>query len=144
MNNSNKRGKQLNTFGDAVPQKQSRRQKMVASQIQQMLSMFILKTLKDPRIGPITITHVDISADFSLAKIFISMAEAETEGGIQESLQGLKSAGGFLKKKLASRLDMRKTPDLEFYEDKTLKKAYRLEKIFNEIKKDNKNEDENS
>ena len=142
MSNSNNRGKQLNTFGDAVPHKQSRRQKMVASQIQQKLSMFILKSLKDPRIGPITITHVEISADFSLAKIFISMAGEE--GEIQESLKGLKSAGGFLKKKLASNLDMRKTPDLAFYEDKTLKKAYRLEKIFDEIKKENNNEDENS
>ncbi|MDA3864684.1 MAG: 30S ribosome-binding factor RbfA [Deltaproteobacteria bacterium] len=142
MTDSKKRGKQLNTFGDAVPHKQSRRQKMVASQIQQILSMFILKSLKDPRIGPITITHVEISADFSLAKVFISMAAGE--GEIQKSLKGLKSAGGFLKKKLASSLDMRKTPDLAFYEDKTLKKAYKLEKIFDELKKDNKNEDENS
>ena len=83
----------------------------INEEIQRELSELI-RNLKDPRVQTIvSITHVDTTPDLRYSKIFISVLEENRQ---QEVLRGLKSAGGWLRRELGARLQLRYTPELVF------------------------------
>ncbi len=73
----------------------------------------IFRSLKDPRISPLTsIVRVEVTGDLSYAKVYIStMGDDATD---RETVKGLASAGGFIRRELGNRLKLRKTPELKF------------------------------
>ena len=90
----------------------------INEEIQRELSEQI-RNLKDPRVQTIvSITHVDTTPDLRYSKIFISVLEENRQ---QEVLRGLKSAGGWLRRELGARLQLRYTPELVFTLDDSLK-----------------------
>ena len=91
----------------------------INEEIQRELSSLI-RTLKDPRVqsGMVTITHVDTTSDLRYAKVHISVLEESREN---EAMKGLRSAGGWLRRELGSRLQLRYTPELVFTLDDSLK-----------------------
>ena len=90
----------------------------INEEIQRELSELI-RNLKDPRVQTIvSITHVDTTPDLRYSKIFISVLEENRQ---QEVLRGLKSAGGWLRRELGARLQLRYTPELVFTLDDSLK-----------------------
>lgn len=93
--------------------------------------MAILTELKDPRIRDVTVTHVEVSADMRQAKIHVSVMGDETKQNL--TLHGLKSAAGFLQSKVASRIDTRYTPRLEFLLDQGVKKSIEIARILREV-----------
>ena len=99
----------------------------ITSDIQRELASLI-RDLKDPRISQLlSIVKVDVSGDLSYAKIYVSAIEG-TEKTV-ESVKGLKSAAGYLRRELGARLTIRKTPELRFVEDDSIVQSAKISKI---------------
>ena len=100
------------------------RLRRVADQIQRELSDILRSELKDPRVGMITLTGVEVSPDFAHAKVFFtSLAEAAQRDEVRA---GLKRAGGFLRTMLGARLKIHNTPELHFVYDESVESGIRL------------------
>ncbi len=93
--------------------------------------MAILTELRDPRIQHVTVTSVEVSPDMRQAKVNISVMGDDTMQRL--SLQGLKSAAGFLQSKVAQRIETRYTPRLEFILDMGVKKSIALAEILGRV-----------
>lgn len=109
----------------------SRRTERIASLIQTELSEVVLKKLKDPRIGFITLTGVDMTPDLKLARVYYSVLGKEKEKG--QTQQALERAAGFLQHEIAEALKLRFTPKLTFHLDESLDEGMRIERILNEL-----------
>ena len=82
----------------------------------------ILRELKDPRIDPmLTVVRADLSGDMSYCKIYVSSFEGKEKA--EESVKGLKNAGGFIRRELFHRLKMRKSPELKFIADDSIARS---------------------
>jgi ribosome-binding factor A len=100
------------------------RLRRVADQIQRELSDILHSELKDPRVGMITLTGVEVSPDFAHAKVFFtSLAEAAQRDEVRA---GLKRASGFLRTMLGARLKIHNTPELHFVYDESVESGIRL------------------
>jgi len=100
------------------------RLRRVADQIQRELSDILRSELKDPRVGMITLTGVEVSPDFAHAKVFFtSLAEAAQRDEVRA---GLKRAGGFLRTMIGARLKIHNTPELHFVYDESVESGIRL------------------
>ena len=94
--------------------------------IQRDLSELIRLELRDPRVGMITITSVDVSPDMSHAKVFFTVLEKEK---LQQTLEGLSRSAGFLRSQLAKRIKMYTTPGLRFAFDESVERGDRLSRL---------------
>ncbi len=109
----------------------SRRQQQVGDQIHREISVLVQRELKDPRLGFVTITSVDISPDLRFAKVFYSvMGTSEEEKATQVALE---HAGGFLRHELAGRVDLRYVPDLSFRHDPSIAHGDRIAQLLASI-----------
>ncbi len=106
----------------------------VGEQIKKEISDILQRELKDPRIGFVTVTAVDMSGDLSQAKIFISVlgSEEQKEG----SLKAIASASGYIRSEIGKRIRLRHTPELIFTFDASIDYGYKIEKLFKEINQD--------
>lgn len=95
--------------------------------IRQVIGDAVASDLKDPRVGFVTVTDVRTSADLSHARVYVSvLGEAETR---TDSLDGLRSAHGYLQSRIARELHLKRTPTLEFTYDDTTDRAMRLDAL---------------
>jgi len=94
--------------------------------IQREVSDLIRLELRDPRVGMITITSVDVSPDITHAKIFFTMLDKEK---LPETLEGLGRSAGFLRAQLAKRIKMYTTPELRFVYDESVERGDRLSRL---------------
>ncbi len=79
----------------------------------------IIRTVKDPRVSSLTnIVKVDVSGDLSYAKVYVSTIEGEAAAA--ETVKGLRSAAGYIRRELGFRLKLRKTPELRFVADDSI------------------------
>ncbi|MGH3078540.1 MAG: 30S ribosome-binding factor RbfA [Gaiellaceae bacterium] len=108
----------------------SERRRRVNEAIRQVLSDAV-PTLKDPRIGFVTVTGVQATKDFSQAKVFVSVLGSE--GDRERSLAGLQAARGVLQAQVARELGLRRTPVLTFEYDPAVEQGVRLTKIIDEL-----------
>ena len=105
------------------------RSRRVEEQIQRLLAELVRREVKDPRVGPVTITAVEVSRDLSHAKVYFLPFDAKrpaTEVGA-----ALASAAGFLRVHLKKQLQMRHVPELRFIPDETIDRAVRLSALIN-------------
>jgi ribosome-binding factor A len=109
----------------------SRRTQKAAQAIREVVSMAILADLNDPRVQDVTVTYVEVAPDMRQAKVHVSVRGNETKQRL--SLQGLRSAAGFLQAKLASRIETRYTPRLEFVLDLGVKKSIEMAQILERV-----------
>jgi ribosome-binding factor A len=109
----------------------SRRVLKSAEAIREVVSMAILRELKDPRIQDVTVTYVEVSPDLRHAKVHVSVMGNETKQKL--SLKGLTSAAGFLQTKIAERIDTRYTPRLQFVLDQGVKHSIEVSRILSEL-----------
>jgi ribosome-binding factor A len=103
------------------------RSRRIAEQVQRELSDVIRLELKDPRVGMITITDVEVTPDHGLAKVFFTLLGDESK--IEETRRGLQHAAGFLRSQLASRFEMRSVPQLQFVYDASVERGARLSSL---------------
>ena len=107
------------------------RMRRVDEAIRQVIGDAVAGELKDPRVGFVTVTDVRTSADLSHARVYVSvLGDAEQR---EVSLDGLRSAHGFLQARLAAELRLKRTPTLEFSYDDTTDRALRVDALIDEI-----------
>jgi ribosome-binding factor A len=103
------------------------RSRRIAEQVQRELSDIIRLELKDPRVGMITLTDVEVSVDQSHAKVFFTvLGEPER---IADATEGLQHAAGFLRSQLAHRMKLRLVPQLTFKYDESVERGMRLSQL---------------
>ena len=121
-----------------------RRPGQVAEIVRQVLAEALARDIRDPRIGLVTLTRVDVSGDLSHAKVYV-MARGEgpanSEEGVAKNeqdgaraLEGLKSAAGFLRSRIAKALSTRTIPELHFELDRGLEHAARINAVLADLK----------
>ena len=106
------------------------RSRRIGDQIQKDLSDLIRRELKDPRVGMVTLTAVEVSADYSHAKVYV--ASLQGPESLQRSLEALRESAGFLRRQLGKRLTTRTQPQLHFLEDQTLDRAMAITSLIDE------------
>ena len=103
------------------------RSRRIAEQVQRELSDIIRLELKDPRVGMITLTDVEVSVDQSHAKVFFTLlGDADR---IADATKGLQHAAGFLRSQLAHRMMLRLVPQLTFKYDESVERGMRLSQL---------------
>jgi len=105
----------------------------IADRIRQELSELLIREINDPRLKQIFITDVKIDRELAYADIFVSAVEGAERSA--DVLAGLESASGFMRRTLASRIELRAFPHLRFHWDMTPENADRIEKILAELRK---------
>ena len=110
---------------------QGRPQKL-GDQIQRELSDLLARELRDPRVGMVTITSVDVSPDFSHAKVFFTLLG---KGRLEDTAHGLRRAAGFLRSQLAKRIKLYTTPELRFEYDESVERGVRLSRLIDSVLK---------
>jgi ribosome-binding factor A len=98
--------------------------------LREVLSDVLTHEVKDPRVGFVTVTDVKTSPDLSHARVYVSvLGDAEA---VSASLEGLRSAQGFLQGRIGGELRLKHTPTLTFFHDDTAERAQRLERLMDE------------
>lgn len=103
----------------------------VGEQIKKELSQILQSELKDPRVGFVTVTGVDVTNDLSLAKVFLSVLGTDEQK--EESLKAIAKATGFIRSELGKRIRLRITPELQFQFDTSIEYGSRIDKLLHQI-----------
>ena len=104
----------------------------VGDQIRVEISDILLKDLKDPRIGFVTITKVAVSDDLRQAKVYYSVFGGEQAK--EDSEQGLESATGYIKRELGRRMRLKYMPEITFHFDDSLEYGAHIEELLQRVK----------
>jgi ribosome-binding factor A len=119
------------------------RQDKLQEAIKREVSLIIHDELKDPRLGFVTITKVELTADYRLARVFYSVLGEDAE--YKKCREALASGLGFIRRLVGQRIRMRFTPEILFKEDRSSEYSIQIQKVLDEIKEeDRKREEENS
>jgi ribosome-binding factor A len=110
-----------------------RRVSRVASSIKREVSQMLLNDIKDDRVGAgmVSITDVDVSGDLQHATIFVSIYG--TEDAKAETMEGLESSKGYIRRELGHRMRLRRTPEVRFREDRSLERGDRMVHLLNQL-----------
>jgi ribosome-binding factor A len=103
------------------------RMRRVDEAMREVLSAAITSELKDPRVGFVTVTAVQTSTDLRQARVYVSVLGADAVR--RRSLDGLRSAHGYLQRRVASELRLKHTPSLEFVYDSTTDRGQRIQEL---------------
>lgn len=109
-----------------------RRIERLNEQLKREIAVLIQTGLRDPRIGPVTVTAVRTTPDLNLARVLVRLVGTEAEKN--EALAGLDRASPFLRRSLGRELRIRRVPELEFTEDQSLERAARIEELLSEVR----------
>jgi ribosome-binding factor A len=115
-----------------MKQRPSHRPERVAEAIRHTVAEFLTGNVRDPRIGFVTVTAVEVSADLGHARVRVSVMGSEEEKA--KSLEGLASAARFLRAQVAKELPLRTTPELHFELDRGLEHAQRIDQVLRNLK----------
>lgn len=107
------------------------RQEKLGELITAELSDLLRTRVKDPRVGFVSVTHVEVSGDYRHAKIFVSVMGNEEERA--NCMKALKHATGFLRHELASRLTLRYMPEIVFKLDTSIEQGARILELIREV-----------
>ena len=121
--------------------KEFSRSRRVGEQIQRELAELVQRELKDPRLGMVTISAVEVTKDLSVAKVFFTVLNPGHD--VKETQQGLTHAGGFLRRELAHRMKLRVVPELRFFYDSSIENGSRLSALIDKaVSKDSDNNED--
>lgn len=111
-----------------------KRSERVSDQMKHEIADILMRKIKDPRIGFVTVTDVEVSDDLRNAKVFVSVYGGDKE----DSLKGLKSASAFIRAELGRRMRMRFMPELLFRFDSTVEQGAHIMEILRSLEKEKK------
>ncbi len=117
-----------------------KRAERVGDLIKREVSEMLIRGIKDPRVGLVTITRVRLSDDLRLAKVFFSVMGSEEDR--TRNLQGLNSAKGFIKREIGKRTHLRYVPDIVFKFDPSVEYADHLDRLIKEINREERTREE--
>jgi ribosome-binding factor A len=104
----------------------------VGEQVKKELSQIIQQEIKDPRIGFVTITRVEMTGDLQIAKVYISVLGSAQEKG--ETLSALEKAKGYIRSEIGRRIRLRHVPELLFVMDESLEHSEHISRLLYEVK----------
>lgn len=104
----------------------------VGEQIKKELSQIIQQEIKDPRIGFVTVTAVEMSGDLQQAKVFISVLGSQAEK--DESIHALEKAKGFLRSEVGRRIQLRHVPEIHFSIDQSLDHSEQITRLLHDVR----------
>lgn len=99
----------------------------VAEQVQRELADLIRLEIKDPRVGMVTLTDVEVASDYGHAKVFFTLLGDVAQ--VEVAAEGLNHAAGFLRRELGRRIKLRTIPQLHFHFDESVERGMRLSKL---------------
>lgn len=104
----------------------------VNNEVMYELSNIIRNEIKDPRISPLTsVVAVEVTPDLKYCKAYISVLGDEKAG--KDTIEGLKNAEGFVRRKLASSINLRNTPEVKFILDQSIEYGINMSKLIDEV-----------
>ncbi|GAB2722232.1 30S ribosome-binding factor RbfA [Paenibacillus thermoaerophilus] len=109
----------------------------VGEQIKKEMSLLLQNELKDPRIGFVTVTGVDVTNDLSIATVYLSVLGDDEQK--ETTLKALAQATGFIRSEIGRRIRLRKTPELQFKFDSSIEYGSRIDKLLNELREEESN-----
>lgn len=113
----------------------------VNAEVQRELSNILRGGIKDPRVNPMTsVVAVEVAPDLKTSKVYISVLGDTASQA--DTLKGLNSAAGFIRRELARKLNMRNTPELTFVLDQSIEYGVNMSHMIDEVTKDLKDRDE--
>jgi ribosome-binding factor A len=110
-----------------------RRAERLAEEIREQVARMIASDLKDPRLGFVTVTRVELAHDLGHARVHVGVLGGEQER--EKSLAALRQASGFVRRELGRRLRIRHTPEIDFRYDKGLDATDRVARLLEEEKR---------
>ena len=112
--------------------KNSLKNTRINGEVQRVLAEIIRSDIKDPRIHPMTsVVSVSVAPDLKTCKAWISVLGDEK--AVEDTLNGLKSAGGYIRKELARRINLRNTPEITFVMDQSIAYGVNMSKKIDEV-----------
>jgi len=109
--------------------------------IMRELAQMIQQEVSDPRVGMVTVSHVDVTSDLKYAKVYVTRLNGvESDQDVDECIAGLTNAAGFLKRGIANRVEIRTIPELRFYYDKSLEHGFHIDELIAKANKDLSND----
>jgi ribosome-binding factor A len=115
---------------DRASAKRTGRPQKLGDLIQRELSDLLQRELRDPRVGMITITGVDVSPDISHAQVLFTLFD---KARLEDALAGLRRSAGFLRSQLARRIKLYTTPELRFEYDESVERGDRLSRLIDSV-----------
>lgn len=113
----------------------------ISNEVMRELSNIIRTEIKDPRIAPLTsVVAVEVAPDLKTCKAYISVLGDDK--ACQETMEGLRSAEGYIRSQLARSVNLRNTPEIKFILDKSIEYGVNMSKLIDEVNAENKPEDE--
>ena len=111
----------------------SQRSNQVAEELRKIVSMILLEDLSDPRIGFITITRIELTADLRFARIFYSVLGDDAQK--ESTREALEEKMGFIRKQVIERINMKYAIELKFEVDKSIEHSFEIDNILKKIKR---------
>ena len=112
--------------------KTSHKNQRINGEVQRELSRIISREIKDPRINPMTsVTSVNVTPDLKFCKAFISVLGDEESAN--DTIMGLESANGFIRRELARSINLRNTPEITFVLDNSIEYGINMSKKIDEV-----------
>jgi len=110
-----------------------KRSKRIGDLLREEVADIVMRRVKDPRLGFLTVTSVEVTDDLKIARVYVSvLRKSETEG----TLKILNSARGFIRSELRKRVRMKVLPALEFHEDESIEYGARIDGLLRKIKEE--------
>ena len=106
-----------------------KRSERVAGQIRRQLAKLIQQEVKDPAIGFISLSDVEVTRDLAHAKVFITVFETDKS---EATIKALNHASGFLRRRLGQQMHIRTVPELHFHHDASVEKGLRMDGLIDE------------
>ena len=113
------------------------RSEKVQVQLKREISRILHENLKDPRIGFVTLTRIDLTGDLRYAKVYFSVLGDDANQ--RSSVEGIQSAAGYIRRLVGERLKLKFVPELVFKLDKSIEYSIDLEKTFERLRNEQKN-----
>lgn len=111
----------------------------ISEEVKKVVSQLLYNGIKDPRISSMTtVTRVEVTRDLSYANIYISVLGNDDEK--HNTVTGLESARGFVRKEIGRTLDLRHVPEPRFHLDESIEQAIHMSELIKKINKDSSNE----
>ncbi|WP_394583678.1 30S ribosome-binding factor RbfA [Cytobacillus firmus] len=118
----------------------SLRANRVGEQMKKELGEIISRKIKDPRVGFVTVTDVQVTGDLQQATVFISVLGDEEQR--ENTLRGLAKAKGFIRSEIGQRIRLRKTPEILFEFDESIDYGNRIESLLHQIQDEGRSKNE--
>ncbi len=117
----------------------SKRLARINEQLKREISRILRREVRDPRVGTVTVSAVDVVADLAVADVYIRMLGDDAEKA--ETMEGLEAAAPYVRRALAQALTLRHVPEIRFRVDRSLEHAQRIETLLAEVLPDDEGDD---